>query len=110
MALHGRGSGLDASLRAGRNWFQSYDPMQRWWLSALCAALPLITLFVLMAGLRIRAHLAALVSLVLALLTAMILFHMPVALAWPAALMVPRTEYSQSFGSCSLSCLSTSSL
>jgi lactate permease len=86
MALAWQGSGLDASLRVGRSWFQGYDPMRRWWLSALCAALPLIVLFVLMAGFRIRAHLAALVSLVLALLTATILFHMPASLAGPAAL------------------------
>jgi len=86
MALAWHVNGLDASVQAGRNWFQGYDPMRHWWLSALCAALPLIVLFVLMAGLRVRAHLAALVSLALALGTAMVLFHMPARLAAPAAL------------------------
>ena len=41
-------------------WTQNYDPFGHWWLSTLCAALPIIVLFVLLAGLRVRPHLAAL--------------------------------------------------
>jgi lactate permease len=50
-------------------------------LSALCGAIPLFTLFVLLGGLRIRAWLAGLISLVVALLVAIVLFSMPVGQA-----------------------------
>ncbi|MBA2955688.1 L-lactate permease [Nocardioides sp. MAH-18] len=47
-------------------------------LSALCGALPLITLFVLLGGLKVRAWLAGLASLAVALAVAVVLFSMPV--------------------------------
>ncbi len=47
-------------------------------LSALCAALPLVTLFVLLGGLRMRAWLAGLISLGVSLVVAVVLFGMPV--------------------------------
>ena len=50
-------------------------------LSALCAAVPLLTLFVLLGGLRLKAWLAGLISLVVALLVAIVLFGMPVGQA-----------------------------
>src|SRR3954469_1325863 len=50
-------------------------------LSALCGALPLIAIFVLLGGLRIRAWLAGLISLAAALLVAIIFFEMPVGQA-----------------------------
>jgi lactate permease len=50
-------------------------------LSALCGALPLLALFVLLGGLRIRAWLAGLISLVVALLVATVFFEMPVGQA-----------------------------
>jgi lactate permease len=46
-------------------------------LSALCGALPLITLFVLLGGLRLRAWVAGLASLAVALVVAVALFEMP---------------------------------
>src|SRR3954447_4436081 len=46
-------------------------------LSALCAAIPLITLFVLLGGFRVKAWIAGVVSLVVALLVAVALFEMP---------------------------------
>jgi lactate permease len=62
-------------------WTQNYDPFGHWWLSTLCAALPIIVLFVLLAGLRLRPHLAALSGAAMAILVATIIFHMPVVLA-----------------------------
>jgi len=62
-------------------WTQTYDPFGHWWLSTLCAALPIIVLFVLLAGLRVRPHLAALAGAATAMLVATTAFHMPVALA-----------------------------
>ncbi len=50
-------------------------------LSALCGAIPLLTLFVLLGGLRIRAWLSGLISLGVAILVAIVLFDMPVDLA-----------------------------
>ena len=50
-------------------------------LSALCAAIPLLTLFVLLGGLRLKAWLAGLISLAVALLVAIVLFGMPVGQA-----------------------------
>lgn len=47
-------------------------------LSALCGAIPLLTLFVLLGGLRMRAWLAGLISLGVALVVAVVLFGMPV--------------------------------
>ena len=54
-------------------------------LSALCAAIPLLTLFVLLGGLRLKAWLAGLISLVVALLVAIVLFAMPASQAVLAA-------------------------
>src|SRR4051794_14157133 len=50
-------------------------------LSALCAALPLLALFVLLGGLRLKAWVAGLISLGVALLVAILLFEMPVGQA-----------------------------
>jgi lactate permease len=50
-------------------------------LSALCGALPLLALFVLLGGLRMKAWVAGLISLAVALLVAITLFEMPVGQA-----------------------------
>jgi len=47
-------------------------------LSALCGALPLLALFVLLGGLKMKAWLAGVISLAVALLVAIALFDMPV--------------------------------
>ncbi|MBW8767534.1 MAG: L-lactate permease, partial [Geodermatophilales bacterium] len=47
-------------------------------LSALCAAIPLVTLFVLLGVLRVKAWIAGLVSLAVALVVAVAAFGMPV--------------------------------
>jgi lactate permease len=50
-------------------------------LSALCGALPLLALFVLLGGLRMKAWVAGLISLAVALVVAILLFEMPVGQA-----------------------------
>jgi lactate permease len=50
-------------------------------LSALCGAIPFVTLLVLLGGLRLKAWVAGLISLVVALLVAVVLFSMPVGQA-----------------------------
>src|SRR4051812_36279616 len=46
-------------------------------LSALCGAIPFVTLFILLGGLRVRAWLSGVISLLVALLVAILLFDMP---------------------------------
>ncbi len=55
-------------------------------LSALCALLPLIVLFVLLGGLKLRAWVSGLSALAVALLVAVVLFGMPVGQSISAAL------------------------
>jgi lactate permease len=50
-------------------------------LSALCGALPLLALFVLLGGLRMKAWVAGLISLGVALVVAVLFFEMPVGQA-----------------------------
>jgi lactate permease len=50
-------------------------------LSSIFAALPIITLFVLLGGFKLKAHVAALISLAVALLVALIVYDMPVGQA-----------------------------
>ncbi len=50
-------------------------------LSALCAALPILALFVLLGGLRLKAWVAGVISLGVALVVAVLLFEMPVGQA-----------------------------
>jgi lysylphosphatidylglycerol synthetase-like protein (DUF2156 family) len=53
--------------------------------SAIFAVLPLATLFVLLGGLRMRAHWASLIALAVALLVAIVAYPMPVGQALDAA-------------------------
>jgi lactate permease len=62
-------------------WTQNYDPYGHWWLSALVAALPIIVLFTLLAGLRVKPHWSALAGAATAILVAILVFHMPASLA-----------------------------
>jgi lactate permease len=55
-------------------------------LTAIFAALPLITLFVLLGGVKLAAHWAALSALVVALLVAVIVYSMPVGQALDSGL------------------------
>lgn len=67
------------------HWAQGYDPLGRWWLSTIMAALPIVVLLGAMAILRVKAHVAACAGLLTALAVAMVVFHMPVRLALTAA-------------------------
>jgi lactate permease len=62
-------------------WTQNYDPFGHWWLSALVAALPIVVLFTLLAGLRVKPHWSALAGAATAILVAILVFHMPATLA-----------------------------
>jgi lactate permease len=62
-------------------WTQTYDPLGHWWLSTLVAALPILVLLGLLAGLRVRPHLCALAGAGTAILCAVLVFGMPAPLA-----------------------------
>src|SRR5246500_3501660 len=62
-------------------WTQVYDPLGHWWLSTLIAALPIIVLLGLLAGLKVQAHLCAMAGAATAVLVAILVFKMPALLA-----------------------------
>ena len=63
------------------HWTQVYDPLGHWWLSTLIAALPILVLFGLLAGLKVKPHLCAIAGALTAVAVAVLFFKMPLALA-----------------------------
>jgi lactate permease len=68
-------------------WNQVYDPFNSQVLSTAAAALPVVTLLVLIASGKVKAHLAAVIALAVAIVVAIVLFTMPVGLALRAAVL-----------------------
>jgi lactate permease len=68
-------------------WNQVYNPLNNEFLSTLAAAIPVVTLLVLLASGKVRAHLAALIALAAAILVATIIFTMPAGLAIRASVL-----------------------
>jgi lactate permease len=64
-----------------RPWGQDYDPFGHWWLSTICAALPVVGLLGTIAVLRMKAHYAAFLGLITAIVIASGVFHMPIKMA-----------------------------
>ena len=62
-------------------WTQVYDPFGHWWLSTLVAALPIVVLLGLLAGLKVRPHWCAIAGATTAVLCAIFVFGMPSKLA-----------------------------
>jgi len=62
-------------------WTQVYDPFGHWWLSTLVAAFPILVLFTLLAGLKVKPHWCAVAGAATAVLVAVIFFKMPPLLA-----------------------------
>jgi lactate permease len=62
-------------------WPQTYSPVGGVGTSALIAALPIVTLLGLLAFFHVRAHVAALAGLLMALAIAMVVYHMPPSIA-----------------------------
>ena len=63
------------------HWTQVYDPFGHWWLSTMVAALPIIILFTLLAGFKVKPHWCAMAGALTAMMVAVVFFHMPVLLA-----------------------------
>jgi lactate permease len=68
-------------------WQHVYDPFGNTLLSTLAAAIPVVTLLVLIASGRVKTHIAAVVALVVAIVIAVFLFTMPSGLAIRAAIL-----------------------
>src|SRR2546427_13146480 len=62
-------------------WTQVYDPLHNWILSTLVAALPILVLFGLLAGLRVKPHWCAIAGAGTAGAVAVLIFGMPFRLA-----------------------------
>lgn len=73
-------------------------------LSALVAALPLLIVLVLLGGVRMKAHLAALLGLLAAALVALFAYGMPVGQTLSSAAQEPPSASSPSCGSSSTPC------
>ncbi len=64
-----------------QTWTQIYDPLGNLWLSSLIAALPIIVFFVALAVLRMKGHVAATITVAIALAVAVLFYGMPAKMA-----------------------------
>src|SRR2546427_2152129 len=62
-------------------WTQAYDPLHSWILSTLVAALPILVLFGLLAGLRVKPHWCAMAGAGTAVVGGVTVFGVPLQLA-----------------------------
>src|SRR2546423_6922446 len=62
-------------------WTEVSDPLHNWVLSTLVAALPILVLFGLLAGLRLKPHWCAIAAAATAVIVAVLVFGMPAGLA-----------------------------
>jgi lactate permease len=74
-------------------WNQVYDPLSNQLLSTLAAAIPVVTLLVLIASGKVAAHVAAVIALVAAIVIAALVFTMPVDLALRATVLGIATGF-----------------
>src|SRR5437867_372225 len=63
------------------HWTQVYNPLGHWWLSTLIATLPILVLFGLLAGLKVKPHWCAIAGASTAVIVAVVFFKMPWILA-----------------------------
>jgi lactate permease len=68
-------------------WNQVYNPLGSPVLSTVAAAIPVVTLLVLIATGKVKAHLAAIIALILANLVAIFVFTMPAGMSVRASLL-----------------------
>src|SRR5947208_17188080 len=75
------------------HWDQVYNPFNNQALSTIAAALPVVTLLVLIASNKVKAHIAAVIALIVANLVAIVLFTMPVGLSIRATILGAVTGF-----------------
>src|SRR6186713_2205631 len=74
-------------------WNQVYDPFNNTALSTICAALPVVTLLVLIASNKVKAHIAAVIALIVANLIAIFIFTMPAGMSLRATILGAVTGF-----------------
>ena len=74
-------------------WNQVYDPLHSQVLSTICAALPVVTLLVLIASNKVKAHWAAIIALIVANLVAIVIFTMPAGMSLRATVLGAVTGF-----------------
>src|SRR6201999_4606864 len=74
-------------------WNQHYDPFSNQTLSTLAAALPVVTLLILIASNRVKAHIAAVIALIVPNFVAIKWFTMPADMSLRAPLLVVVTGF-----------------
>ncbi|MGH6708656.1 MAG: L-lactate permease [Bradyrhizobium sp.] len=68
-------------------WNQIYDPLNNATLSTLAAAVPVVTLLVLIASGKVKAHIAAIIALIVANIITIAVYHMPADMSVRASLL-----------------------
>src|ERR1044071_3669199 len=74
-------------------WNQVYDPLNSKVLSTIAAALPVVTLLLLIASNKVKAHIAAIIALVVANLVAIYIFTMPSGMSLRATVLGAVTGF-----------------
>lgn len=74
-------------------WNQHYDPLNSQVLSTIAAALPVVTLLLLIASNKVKAHIAAIIALIVANLIAIYIFTMPAGMSIRASLLGAVTGF-----------------
>ena len=68
-------------------WNQIYNPLGNAALSTVAAAIPVVTLLILIASGRVKAHLAAIIAVVVTNLIAIFVFTMPAGMSIRASVL-----------------------
>src|SRR4051794_23381975 len=74
-------------------WVQVYNPFSNAILSTLAAAIPVLTLLILIASNKVKAHLAAVIALIAANLVAIFIFTMPAGMSLRATVLGVATGF-----------------
>jgi lactate permease len=74
-------------------WDQIYNPLNSKFLSTCAAALPVVTLLVLIASNRVKAHIAAVIALIVANFVAIVIFTMPADMSLRASILGAVTGF-----------------
>src|ERR1700726_1712899 len=74
-------------------WNQVYNPFSNATLSTIAAALPVVTLLVLIASNKVKAHIAAIAALIVANLVAIFIFTMPSGMSLRATVLGAVTGF-----------------
>jgi len=68
-------------------WNQIYNPLDNTTLSTIAAAIPVVTVLVMIASGKVKAHIAAITALIVANIITIAVYHMPVGMSVRASLL-----------------------